>query len=330
MKKIFLALFVFTSIAASAQYDSTKVRQPVGAYGFDWKNGKFTGSVVIPADTVAMAVADSGAIASKGGSIWGWNGYKWEETGISQTIIDSLISNNVKVKGTAITSLPTIGRVPNATNISDWIDSVFYQSMPPTATLSGGTTLEYQAAGTVTKTLNWTAGRQSATDSLATIVVAGTNESFSQPAQSASVSGTQAVSFAANTNVTYSNVVTTTDNKTATATTTFSFASKYYVGYVSSATPTDANIIAALGTTTGGAFASSRLTSGTLANPASSNYIIFAYPASFGTGSIKINGLIVGYNLITRSFTNASGYATSYNIYVSPFPTSGGVDFQVL
>lgn len=73
-----IGLALFFSNSASAQYDSTKQRQAVNSYGFDWKNGKF-GSLVLPTDTVMMAVKDSGAIAYKGGDLWKWDGYVWSQ-----------------------------------------------------------------------------------------------------------------------------------------------------------------------------------------------------------------------------------------------------------
>jgi len=235
------------------------------------------------------------------------------------------------VPGGPITTIPVVGTNPG-TNLSGpaWIISTFYGTQSPTATLTGGGTFEFTSSSTFNTSLSWGASRQSATAPLSTVVVASVSQSFSQPSQPGTVTGTQAVTVTTNTTTTYNNVVTTTDSKTATASTTFTYRSKYYIGFVSNATPTDNQIIAATGGTVGGTFATTYLTAGTLPDPASSSYIVFAYPASFGTATIKINGLAVGYSLTTRSFTNASGYTTSYNIYVSPFPTAGGVEYQVL
>lgn len=73
-----LLLFSFCS---HAQYDSTKLRQIVNAYGFDWKNGKFRGSFIAPTDTPKLAVKDSAAIAYSHGKFWGNNGYGWSPLG---------------------------------------------------------------------------------------------------------------------------------------------------------------------------------------------------------------------------------------------------------
>ena len=69
------------SLCSHAQYDSTKLRQIVNAYGFDWKNGKFRGSFIVPTDTTKMAVKDSAAIAYSHGKFWGNNGYGWSPLG---------------------------------------------------------------------------------------------------------------------------------------------------------------------------------------------------------------------------------------------------------
>jgi hypothetical protein len=220
--------------------------------------------------------------------------------------------------------------LPSNANINTWIDSAFYASQPPLAGLTGGGTFEFTSASTVGRTLNWSATRQSATSPISTIVVDGSSQTFSQPGQGSTVSGTQPVTVTTNTTSNYSNIVTTTDGKTATATTTFTYRSKYYIGYVSSSSPSDANILAATGGTVGGTFATNYFASGTLPNPASESYIVFAFPASFGIPTVKIGGLAVAFNLTTRSFVNASGFSVSYNILVSPFPTNSGVDYQIL
>lgn len=235
------------------------------------------------------------------------------------------------VPGGPITTIPVVGTDPG-TNLSgvDWIIATFYGNQPPLATLTGGGTFEYTSASTFNTTLNWGASRQAATALLSSIVVASVSQSFSQPSQPGTVTGTQSVAVPTNTATTYNNVVTTTDSKTATASTTFTYRQKMYIGYVTTSSPSDADIIAATNGNVGGTFATTYVTAGTLSTPSSTKYIVFAYPASFGTSTIKINGLAVAYNLTVRDFVNASGYSSSYNIYVSPFPTAGGVEYQVL
>lgn len=225
----------------------------------------------------------------------------------------------------------TIGTNPGVGLTTDqWIDSVFYYAQPPTATLTGGGIFEFTSAPTFNTTLNWGASRQSATTPIVSIVVAGQTQTFAQPTAPGTVSGTQAVTVTTNTGTTYNNVVTATDGQSATASTTFTYRSKYYIGFVATSTPTDADIIAATGGTVGGTFATAFATTGSLPAPGAESYIVIAYPSSFGSALVKINGLLVNYVLTTRAFVNASGYSVSYNIYVSPFATNAGVDYQVL
>ena len=240
-------------------------------------------------------------------------------------------SSGDSIAGGTVTTIPIVGTVIN-TNIptSQAINELFFGAQPPASTLTGGGTFEITNVPTSSKTLTWTASRQSATATLSTIVVGGVNKTFSQPSAPGSVGGTQVVTVTANINSTFNNVVTATDSKSSTSSTTFTYLSKIYLGFVSAETPTDGDIMAATGVASGGTFATSRLASGTSNAPSGSKYFIVAYPFSFGSATIKINGLTVIFNLTTRSFVNASGGTVAYNIYTSPYPTSGSVEYQVL
>jgi len=81
LKTAMAFLIIFVSFSASAQYDSTKLLQDQNSYGFRWKNGKFRYQLTIPTDTVPMAVADSGSLAYKNGSVYKWSGYSWASVG---------------------------------------------------------------------------------------------------------------------------------------------------------------------------------------------------------------------------------------------------------
>lgn len=111
------------------------------------------------------------------------------------------------------------------------------------------------------------------------------------------------------TNRTYTLTVsdgTTTD----TANTTISFLRKMYWGVNSGTTINDAGILAL----SGSQFATSR--SKTFTVSPSSQYIYFAYPASFGTATFHINNFLVNdFVLSVQDHTNASGSTVSYNVY---------------
>jgi hypothetical protein len=95
---LLICLAITFSFRADAQYDSTKVRQTISAYGFDWKNGKF-GSLVIPKDTPKLAIADSGGISFIGGKVWTWTGFFWKQ-----------------ISGSSISSAPTLQTVTDSGN----------------------------------------------------------------------------------------------------------------------------------------------------------------------------------------------------------------------
>jgi hypothetical protein len=63
-------------------------------------------------------------------------------------------------------------------------------------------------------------------------------------------------------------------------------------------------------------FASSRSMTKTIT--AAGQYVYVCYPAAWGTASFTVNGLPnTAWTLSVQSFTNASGYASSYNVYRS-------------
>jgi len=93
--------------------------------------------------------------------------------------------------------------------------------------------------------------------------------------------------------------------------TSVTFMQKRYWGVSVNTSLNDAQIIAL-----SSEFSSSKSQSRIIT--AASEYIYFAYPASFGTASFTVNGLPnTAWTLVTRAFVNASGYSESYNIYRS-------------
>ena len=188
----------------------------------------------------------------------------------------------------AITRRPQDGGVYNYDSLSSsWqlINNNFFVKITtqnPTASLSGGGNYELHSSGTFTHNLNYSASRLAATSSasatnpISSITVAGNSEPITGCGiPPCTISGSQNVTITYNTNTTFSNVVITTDSKSATANTSFNFYSEYYKGYVSSSSPTDSDLFLAgynfLNT------ANNRATSGTFSSPSSSKYIVFAY-----------------------------------------------------
>jgi len=101
------------------------------------------------------------------------------------------------------------------------------------------------------------------------------------------------------------------------AATTISFARKRYWGLSDATTLTDADII---GLTS--EFSAVR-TQSRVFNP-TAQYIYFAWPSTFGDAIFKFNGLTnSAWILTSRVFVNASGGATTYNIYRSQYQQNG-------
>ena len=98
---------------------------------------------------------------------------------------------------------------------------------------------------------------------------------------------------------------------TTSASTTASFSNKRYWGVNANTSLDDAAIIAL-----SSEFAASRAVSKTIAS--AGQYIYVCYPAAWGTASFTVNGLPnTAWTLAVQSFTNASGYISSYNVYKS-------------
>ena len=96
--------------------------------------------------------------------------------------------------------------------------------------------------------------------------------------------------------------------------TAISFMNKIYWGVSTLETLTDSNIIAL-----NSQFSTSRIQSRTL-DASGGKYLYFIMPTSFGcnTSKFKIGGLFNSdWQVTTRSFVNASGYAESYMIFRS-------------
>ena len=204
-------------------------------------------------------------------------------------------------------------------------DSLSYyvklQTQNPTATLTGGFNYQRQPSGSATQPVAWTAGRLAATpsaaptDTLSTIVVGGISQTFTQPSAGSSTSGSQDVTFTLNTNATFSNIVTTGDGKTATASTSFTVYDKRYAGWAATTTPTRAEILAAIGQDNNGGTVPYSLTFPQLGTAA---YLFYANTAQ--VTSVTINGFpsTSAFTLnVSRSFTNSVNGVTTYYVTTS-------------
>lgn len=100
--------------------------------------------------------------------------------------------------------------------------------------------------------------------------------------------------------------------KSVSATTSLLFLPKIYWGANAATTlATDADVIA-LSSQLASSFVTSQIIT------CAAQYIYFAIPTAYGTPNFNVNGLLnTAWTLVTRGFTNASGYTQSYDIYRS-------------
>jgi len=209
------------------------------------------------------------------------------------------------------------------------------QTQAPMASISGGYFYERHAIGTFTASLGWSAGRQAAgtnilaTNPLSSIIVAGTSQTFSQPAAGSSVSGSQSVTVTYNSNTTFTDTVKTTDGKSAIGYTYFSVYDKRFVGWAATSTPTNSEILAAVYQDNyGGTVPLSTV----LAQLGSDKYLFIVNTATINT--IAINGFpsTAAFTLdSSKTFTNASGGTfTGYiSVSINPFGSVGTTTLNV-
>jgi hypothetical protein len=227
-------------------------------------------------------------------------------------------------------TIPAVGKTAMAVLIDALTQTISPAYTQPTVSISGNPspgTVEIGTALNITLTANFTqndAGARSGdifskngsplggnTDNIASLTTA--------------VSYTAAVSYAQgavkNNNLGAADPAgqITAGSKTSSAI-TYTPQAKRYWGYANSATPTDAEIIAALGGNS--ELSSSKAkTAFDIAISSGSHYVFFAYPASLGPlSSLSVGGFgsLASFTQTTRTFTNGNGYAQSYYIYVNP------------
>ena len=321
MKKILLLFSVLLSFACSFAQNQPYVTS--FNYGNAWQRSSSYLSMILPFQDTTTSLSDSATkrpgsivVGTSDSDLYYFNGKAWMRA-------------DTKFTGGQITAIPTVGQTINSKNIQDWLTQAFYPSQVPTSTLTmtyGGNTssaLQVELIATSTLelpvTLNWTGGRQSKTQPLSSIVVAGISQTFSQPSAGSSASGTQADSVVRNTTTTFTNVVTTTDSKTASSSASITFLPKRYWGSTINVTPTNGEILIAAG---GGSELSASKTKSnfTVVIGSTSSAVFYTYPSSEGTlSSIIIGGFesIGAFTLVVTSVTNASGYVQNYNVYTS-------------
>lgn len=217
---------------------------------------------------------------------------------------------------------------PGTNELVAFLNAVFYPSQIPTAGLNGGLTFEMSnPAIPALVNINWSYGRQGATEPISSAVInQGVGSVFTtQPNAGASVGGTVPVSVTPNNNTTYTITVTTTDGKTNSASTTVNWLPRISWGRTTNVAATALDIQNA----TGGNYKLSTTKAGTYTITASgSNRVFIAYPANLGDlTSINIGGLesLGAFVKTVVTFNTVNGYTQDYNVYTSGNETGGNV-----
>ncbi len=233
---------------------------------------------------------------------------------------------------------------PGTNDIGEWIKKVFYPAEAATAGLTVSPLPPYEVGSSPDITLTWTATRLGATTPPITkITVNGADQTFTSPANGASVSGTVGV-LNVSAPETYTNVVTITPAggtpTTVSAPASVYFQRKIYWGFVSgsadnanlSATISDATI---LGFTTTQEFATAAIGfDKNVVKDGTFQKLCIAVPNEFNSPpySIWVGGSdqTNSFHKTTRQFINASGGSASYDIYTQKNNTNKGFGFKLL
>ena len=231
----------------------------------------------------------------------------------------------------------------NTDDINQFLENFFFPAVPPALSLSATNTTREFGSSTLT-TLNWSVTKQ--TRGIATINVAGnsvtvpTNINDDSDTAGSIGSGSVNTNTSINTNTTFNMSITDSVGNAFNTSVTVVYSNKRYWGRVdltsvgnpdltsnpslaASVTPiiTDGLILAlnGAGVGSGNEFASNRNKSYNGIDGAG-QYLIFAFPSSFGTPTFTVNGLPNTAFTKVRSnspFVNASGYSEFYDVWIS-------------
>lgn len=243
------------------------------------------------------------------------------------------LNKNISFNGKrAVTrsGLPAINTMDS--NLVDWVNNYFFPATNPATTLSvtGGLSREFMASGSaLTVDISWTVTRPIACLPISSITVNGVASAPNPITEGQTQTGTlTGQTLNKNINATYTINAVASDGKTGSSSQTITWFWKRYWGAFASAYPptdvrfaiTDAQILAltGAGVGTGNELSTTRVK--TLNNiNASGNYLVFAWPASWGNPQFVINGLInTAFTKVrSNSFTNGAGGITNYDVWVS-------------
>lgn len=240
----------------------------------------------------------------------------WNRTSITGWTFSNSNPTTVTVGG--ISSGTTFNSVLNP---SDVFNQLLYPYVAASSSISGGGVREFGSSNAVT--LSWSVFKRS--NSITSINVAGTSVSPTGSNQS----GTTAKTATQNVNTTFT-ISVGDGTSTTTNSTTVTWSNAIYWGIYSSFTTPPMTITSPStqpAWATGGGFGTGKSITSTFKGNydninGNGNFLVFAWPTSYGTPNFKTNGMVntaftkVG-NAI--SFTNAYSYVNTYDVWMSDY-----------
>lgn len=249
-----------------------------------------------------------------------WQRVSQVQTVASQSASASTTYSNSTPTPTTIGGIPAGSTFSNKTMTEMW-DALLYPYIAPAASLSGGNTREFGSSNAVTLSWSATKGKNSITSITVDgtpIVVTGNNQS-----------GTQPTTATQNVNTTFSMTVsdgTANAGNPASSTTTVSWLRAVYWGKTPTFALPSMSIVGSQPAWADGAsvgsgknLSSSRSGSYNGINGAG-QYLVFAWPSTYGNPSFTINGLPnTAFTKIGSgvSHTNMYGYTVNYDVWIS-------------
>jgi hypothetical protein len=254
----------------------------------------------------------------------------WERISDVQTVASQSASASVLYTNTTPTPLTIGGIVAGSTfssrTMQQMWDQLLYPYIGPASSLSPNVTREFGDSNSITLTYNVTKN----SNPLTSVILSGSNGySFVVPGlpSNTSISGSNGTTATQNVNTTFT--VTATDGtSTANSSVTFAWLNAIYWGKTPTFAAPSMTVVGTqpawadgAGVSSGKQLASSRAKSYNGINGAG-QYLVFAWPATFGTPTFTINGLLnTAFTKIGTGIphTNMFGYTnpSGYDIWIS-------------
>lgn len=257
----------------------------------------------------------------------------WEKISNVQTFASQSASASTTYTNLNPTPYTVGGIIQGSTfsnqTINQMLDSLLYPYVPPSASLSGGNLREFGSSNAVT--LSWSATKGNKNVSAIIICIGRPDvESIALTTinTSGNQSGTKSSTSTSNTNTTFFMTVSDIPNGTSTVTaqTTVSWSSAVYWGKTSIFTLPSMSIVGSQPAWADGAGVGSgkNLSGSRTANYSGINgagqYLVFAWPSSYGEPAFTVNGLPnTAFTKIGTavSHINMHGYPVNYDVWIS-------------